>query len=51
MISGPWLDTLKDSGKHPCYLCRKGDANQVIPSAVLAVPIEFTRDVLTLKAN
>ena len=30
MISGPGLETLKDSGKHPCGVCRKGTGSNAI---------------------
>ena len=30
MISDPQLDTLKDSRKHPCSVCRKGAASNSI---------------------
>ena len=49
MICGKNLHSLKDSGKHPCGVCRKGAV--VIQSSAIDVNLGYTRNVVVLKVD
>ena len=44
MISGLKLNTLRDTGKYPCVVCRKGIGSTVTLSSVMIASTGYTRN-------